>query len=246
MPQVIESNLDGRNDEAAEGKKDLRNAFFLCLAAVIFFRSFVVEPFKIPSSSMVPTLQKGDHIFVSKFDYGFSIPFTKVVLSEWSSPRRGDVIVFLYPRDESHHYIKRVIGVPGDKITVEGRKVTVNGEEIFRTAVEDLKPLEKVFGGANLTGELFVERLGEIEHYVRFTGRSRAAGLGVVEWDVPENMFFVMGDNRDDSYDSREWNFVPRENIKGKARMIWLSLDMERAWGKLEKVRWARTFTRIQ
>ncbi len=241
-----DSNLITQEDEAAEGKRDLRNAFLLCVLAVMVFRSFVVEPFKIPSSSMVPTLQKGDHIFVSKFDYGLSVPFTKWLWAKWSQPKRGDVIVFLYPRDESHHYIKRVLGIPGDKVVIEGRKILVNDQEIERTPVTDTENLSPVYGRESLTGEIFRELNGDHDYLVRFVGRTRGDVRGLMQWEVPEDSFFVMGDNRDDSYDSREWNYVPRVNIKGRARIVWLSLDLERAWGKLEKVRWARTFMRIR
>lgn len=234
------------SDEAAEGKRDLRNAFFICVIAVIIFRSFVIEPFKIPSASMVPTLQKGDHIFVSKFDYGLSIPFTKVLLAEWSSPKRGEVIVFLYPKDEAIHYIKRVVGVPGDKVVVSGRGIFINGEEVKRSQLGSVTSLENLYGVDNLTGEIFREQLGSADHLVRYTHLMGSDVRGEREWEIPAGNFFVMGDNRDDSYDSREWGFVPRENIKGRARIVWLSLDMDRAWGKMEKVRWARTFMGIK
>ncbi|MBI1861034.1 MAG: signal peptidase I [Deltaproteobacteria bacterium] len=245
MEEKTDRSAARSTDEAAEGKRDLRNAFALCVLAVIVFRSFIVEPFKIPSTSMVPTLQKGDHIFVSKFSYGLSLPFSKTLLAKWASPRRGDVIVFLFPRDESVHYIKRVVGVPGDKIQIEGRKVVINGQEVKRDLISNVASLEHVYGSENLSGEIYAEKLGDVDHFVRFAGK-RSDSRGTTEWEVPPDQFFVMGDNRDDSYDSREGYFVPRENIKGRAQVIWLSLDMERAWGKMDKVRWARSFVKIR
>jgi signal peptidase I len=109
--------------EQAEGRRDLVRALVLCLVAVILVRSFLFEPFKIPSSSMMPTLRIGDHIFVSKFNYGLSIPFTKIEFAAWGAPKRGEIIVFLFPRDESLHYIKRVLGVPGDRIEFRGKDI---------------------------------------------------------------------------------------------------------------------------
>src|SRR6478752_4034871 len=107
----------------ADGRRDLFRALLICLLAVVIVRSFLFEPFKIPSSSMVPTLKIGDHIFVSKFDYGLSLPFTKLELVTWGGPKRGEVIVFLFPRDESLHYIKRVIGIPGDRVEFRGKQL---------------------------------------------------------------------------------------------------------------------------
>src|SRR5947209_5520912 len=127
MPDISETSPDSlKANEHVEGRRDLMRALFFCLLAVVVVRSFLFEPFKIPSSSMVPTLRIGDHIFVSKFNYGLSLPFTKLEFLAWSAPKRGDVIVFLFPRDESLHYIKRVIGVPGDKVVFKGKDLYVN------------------------------------------------------------------------------------------------------------------------
>lgn len=214
-------------------------ALALCLIAVVVVRSFFFEPFKIPSSSMVPTLRIGDHIFVSKFNYGLSVPFTKVEFLRLGEPKRGEVIVFLFPRDESLHYIKRVVGVPGDRIQFRGRELFINDEPVEKEPVTD----PAVVG--DLTGLLYKEKLGGVTHYVKYSSTPLYDFSGVSRTEiVPADKFFVMGDNRDDSYDSRSWGFVPRENIKGRAQMIWLSLDQEHGWG-LDKVRWDRCGTLI-
>lgn len=238
--------------EVSEGKRDLFRVFLLCVAAVIVVRSFVFEPFKIPSGSMLPTLKIGDHIFVSKFNYGLSIPFTKLLLVKWSGPRRGDVVVFLNPRDESLHYVKRVIGIPGDKIKFVGKRLFINGEEVPREPVTDPKILENVKKtDANFDGQLYTETIDGTTHFVQYSKEvddleQMELARIAVEKEVPEGNYFVAGDNRDQSYDSRSWGFLPRENIKGRAQIVWLSLDQDAAWGTFDKVRWDRCGTLVQ
>jgi signal peptidase I len=235
MPESTNPSSDFKPSkiEKAEGNRELLRAIFFCVLVVVLIRSFVIEPFKIPSSSMVPTLRIGDHIFVSKFNFGLVFPFTKWWLVQYSAPKRGEVIVFLFPRDESLHYIKRVVGLPGDKIEVKGRDILINGIQVQKTEVK------KVFDQEN--GALFEETLGDVKHLVKYSSVDPydfSKTNPVVE--VPKDHFFVMGDNRDDSYDSRSWGFVPRENIRGLAQMIWLSLDQTSSWSSLAKVRWER------
>jgi signal peptidase I len=194
----------------------------------------------------VPTLRIGDHIFVSKFNYGLSLPFTKIELATWGEPKRGEVIVFLFPRDESLHYIKRVIGVPGDRLEFKGKDIFINGQKVPREPITDPSQIERITGSKDFSGELYKETLGTTVHYVKYSANAaydftRSNQVEV----VPPNKFFVAGDNRDDSYDSRSWGYVPRENIKGRAQMIWLSLDQDENWGKLAKVRWSRCGTLI-
>ena len=222
-------------------------ALFLCLVAVVVVRSFLFEPFKIPSSSMVPTLRIGDHIFVSKFNYGLSLPFTKWEFVAWGTPKRGEVVVFLFPRDESLHYIKRVIGIPGDRIEFKGKDIFINGEKVLKERISDQAQIEKITGTKDFGGELYRETLDGTTHYVKYSSSavydfSRNNQVEV----VPPNKYFVAGDNRDDSYDSRSWGYVPRENIKGRAQIVWLSLDQDESWGKLAKIRWSRCGTLIQ
>lgn len=233
--------------EHIEGRNDLMRALLLCILAVVVVRSFLFEPFKIPSPSMVPTLKIGDHIFVSKFSYGLSLPFTKLEFVKWGEPKRGDIIVFLFPKDESLHYVKRVVGVPGDKVEVKGQEVFINGEPQGRTLVSDPEMIKSLNGVEAEGVELYKETLGDVAHYVRYSKAvpKELSRTSVIE-TVPSNSFFVMGDNRDDSYDSRSWGFVPRENIKGKAQIIWLSLNNDAAWGSLDAIRWNRCGTMVR
>lgn len=239
------SGPDNRNQaaERSEGLRDLILAIVFCLAAVILVRSFLVEPFKIPSSSMVPTLRIGDHIFVTKFRFGLFVPFTKNEFLRTGDPKRGDVIVFLYPVDESVHFIKRVVGVPGDKVEFRGKDVFINGELVAKERVTDLSEIERVTGMTDPGGEIYKEKLGESVHYVRYLDRSEGYTRNS-EAEVPADSFFVAGDNRDDSKDSRVWGMVPRANIKGRAEMVWLSLAND--GGMRQKIRWGRLFTGIR
>lgn len=234
----------GKSIEQEQGKKDLVKALVVCFSVVVLVRSFLFEPFKIPSSSMVPTLKIGDHIFVSKFFYGLTLPFLKIELVGWSAPKRGDIIVFLFPRDESLHYIKRVVGVPGDTIEFQGRDLIINGTAVKKEPVTDDALVKDAVGDSVPPGEIYKEFLGSTVHLVRYKGVGNDLNRLVPKETVPPNSFFVMGDNRDDSYDSRSWGFVPRENIKGRAEMIWLSLDQSNSSGT-RAVRWSRCGTLV-
>ncbi len=231
-------------DEQLEGRRDLVWALVFCLIAVVVVRSFLFEPFKIPSSSMVPTLRIGDYIFVSKFSYSLVLPMTKLEIVRTGTPKRGDVIVFLFPRDESLHYIKRVVGVPGDLVEFKGKDLIINGKTVPKKRVTDPGEIQRITGSREMTGELYEEILGDV-HYVKYSKATTDFPRRTAPEVVPENQFFVAGDNRDDSYDSRSWGYVPRENLKGKAQIIWLSIDDEAKWG-LDKFRWNRSGTAIR
>ena len=219
----------------------------LAILLVLAIRSSVFEAFKIPSGSMIPTLLIGDQIFVNKFAYGFKlpllddyIPFTTlramdhpIHIIERDPPQRGDVIVFLYPPDMSLHFIKRVVGVPGDTIEVRNKILYINGQEQPRTeiSVEDQKKIFDVWGDPHTSQyQIFDEKLGDKTHKMMIRPYDvnhenfSLAMHGVTQ--VPPNHVFAMGDNRDNSSDSRVWGFVPYENIKGKAVVIWLSLQL--------------------
>lgn len=196
----------------------------VAILAVILIRGFIFEPFRIPSGSMVPTLLIGDHVIVTKFSYGIWVPFTDIELIDLDDPAVGDVIVFKYPRDPSLNYIKRVVAVPGDKIAVRNNIVTINGK---------LVNAQKHPAGAvySYLDDRCVERsmnhkletVGGVEHSIlthTFGGR-----LNQEEITVPPDNVFVMGDNRDNSQDSREWGFVKYDQIKGKAHLVWMSWD---------------------
>jgi signal peptidase I len=213
----------------ADTGKQLAIAIFI----VMFLRSSIIEPYKIPSGSMIPTLFIGDHIFVNKFAYGFKIPFTEffldkpIYVSTQSLPTRGDVIVFRYPRDESINYIKRVIGLPGDRIAIREKVLYVNDRPV---AIEPMKNDHMESGIENDDDRrvlsLFQEKLEGAPHPVLYNMTSLLnSDYGPVE--VPEGKILALGDNRDRSSDSRIWGFVPLENIKGKAMFVWLNFLLQ-------------------
>jgi signal peptidase I len=214
----------------------IENVASLALALLIVFmiRSSLVEAFKIPSGSMIPTLLTGDHIFVNKFAYGLKIPFSDVVTDHpvfiipRDAPKRGDIIVFKYPKDERVYFIKRVIGVPGDTIEIRNKTLMINQKPIERTAVngEVAEKIYKSFDDPKYSStnlDLFEEKLIPVDHKIMLD-KNNFAGDSFGPISVPADSLFVMGDNRDFSNDSRFWGFVPMKNVKGKAMVIWLSL----------------------
>lgn len=195
-------------------------SFFPVILAVFMIRSFVVEPFKIPSGSMMPTLLAGDFILVNKFTYGLRVPILNNTFIEVGKPERGDVFVFHYPPDPSIDYIKRVIGVPGDRIEYRNKQLFINGEPAQLTLIDDY---QYVAPGLNMvTAKHYQEQLGEVSHDVLIEDSSLAIDGEVV---VPAGHYFAMGDNRDNSKDSRFWGFVPEQNLVGKAFLIWWNFD---------------------
>ena len=192
-------------------------SFFPVLFIVLMLRSFLVEPFQIPSGSMIPTLEIGDFILVNKYHYGLRLPVvgTKIVAN--NEPERGEVMVFIPPHD-SRYFIKRVIGLPGDTIEYENKILRINGEQVD---IEVLGEIEVETAGGMRDGILFNEQLGVANHQTQiitqgFSGNSRTS------WVVPPGHYFMMGDNRDNSADSRGWGAVPEENIVGRAFAIWM------------------------
>ncbi len=201
-------------------------SFFPVLAIVLVLRSFLFEPFQIPSGSMKPTLEVGDFILVNKFAYGIRLPVIDTKIIEVGDPQRGDVMVFRYPSDPSVNYIKRVVGLPGDKVRYTSDK---------RLLVNDQPVAEQLLGevpGTLGSAVLYREKLGEVEHLIRKEMRRYRIEPNR-EWTVPAGHYFMMGDNRDNSNDSRYWNdpkiapdllgMVPDRNIVGKAFAIWMS-----------------------
>ena len=196
----------------------------VALAVALLLRAFVVEAFQIPSGSMIPTLEIGDHIFVSKFTYGIGIPFTNKKLVEFGDPKRGDVIVFRYPPEPSTDFIKRVVGLPGDSVELRHNQIFINGQPMVRERVAGACHYKE--GRSQEEGrdcELWVETLDSKTHQV-YQDPNQAPQ----DWGpriVPPRSVFVMGDNRDNSRDSRVWGFVPYDNVKGRALIVWWSRD---------------------
>jgi signal peptidase I len=201
-------------------------SFFPVLFIVLVLRSFLVEPFQIPSGSMKPTLDVGDFILVNKFSYGIRLPVLDEKIIQIGDPQRGDVMVFRYPSDPSVNYIKRVVGLPGDKIRyTSDKRLFVNGELVAKQLI-GTEP------GTLGSAELYNEQLGAVEHQIR-QEMSRYRAPPDNEWTVPAGHYFMMGDNRDNSNDSRYWDdpnipkdelgMVPDKNIVGKAFAVWMS-----------------------
>jgi signal peptidase I len=228
-----------RSRRAAEAKQpwwvEYSISFFPVILIVFTLRSFLVEPFKIPSGSMIPTLLIGDFILVNKFTYGIRLPVVNVKVLELNSPQRGDVMVFRYPSDPSLDYIKRVVGLPGDRIEYRDKALSINGKPVPRKALADYESRERLqyfprylesFDGRD--HEVILEReapgfLGQVMEFRHSANCDYNSG-GLV-CTVPPGHYFVMGDNRDNSSDSRVWGFVPDGNIVGKAFFIWLNLN---------------------
>ena len=195
-------------------------SFFPVFLIVLLLRSFLVEPFRIPSNSMMPTLLTGDFILVNKFVYGIRLPVSDQKIFAVSNPERGDVVVFRYPLDPSTPFIKRVVGLPGDRIAYYNKILYINGQQADQRIVGSYAGHGS---GANMTGaSLRQESLGDISHAILVqTGYHSADGKLV----VPEGHYFVLGDNRDNSRDSRYWGTVPDELLIGKAFTIWMNWD---------------------
>ena len=195
-------------------------SFFPVILAVLLLRSFLVEPFRIPSGSMMPTLLVGDFILVNKFSYGIRLPVLDTKVVEIDEPERGDVVVFRYPKNPSVDYIKRLVGLPGDKIGYYNKVLYVNGEPAGQV------PAGVYVGkgsGVSMSGASERrEQLGDVQHDILVMPRT--PGLEG-EFVVGENEYFMMGDNRDNSNDSRYWGTVPEANLVGKAFRIWMNWD---------------------
>ena len=189
-------------------------SLFPVIFAVFVLRSFVVEPFRIPSGSMIPTLHVGDFILVNKFDYGLRCPVGDCKLLSLGEPKRGDVVVFKFPDNPSVDFIKRVVGVPGDHIRYADKVLSVNGQTVA-TEAESGGPED---GGA----QRFSEDLLGVRHDILLVPGQPSRDVDEV---VPPGHYFMMGDNRDESNDSRYWGYVPEENLKGKAILIWMSWE---------------------
>ena len=239
------------------GTVDYARSFFPVALAVLLLRSFVFEPFRIPSDSMMPTLLDGDFILVDKFSYGLRLPVTNTKILDTGGPKRGDVVVFRYPLDPSENYIKRLVGLPGDHVTVRDDRLIINGKVI------PFKVTDRYTDGCYINMQLAVEQLGAHTHHALLCPvplevtpyplpgcrRSDARGYvcggtsppgaeplnepAVVTKVVPPGEYLMVGDNRDNSDDGRVWGFVPDANLVGKATYIWFNWDPQRSGGPI-------------
>jgi len=197
--------------------REYTEAIVIAILLALFIRSFVVQAFKIPSGSMLETLQIGDHLLVNKFIYGVKLPVTGTTIIPWKTPKRDDIVVFKYPKDRSTDYIKRVVGVAGDIIEIKNKQVYINGE-------------------------------ANVNPHIQFTDKNimKASAGPRDNMDpvkVPEGFLFVMGDNRDNSYDSRFWGFVPLKDVLGKAFILYWSWDLQKPLISVDRfasIRWSR------
>ena len=206
-------------------------AFFPVILVVFLLRSFVLEPFRIPSGSMLPSLHVGDFILVNKFIYGIRLPIIDDKVVGISEPKRGDVMVFRFPHDESIDYIKRVVGLPGDRVEYKDKTLYINGKKMPQTMAGD--GILQGIGYTDPPMKHYIEVLGREKHGIlRDTDRPNTD----MSFSVPPGHYFVMGDNRDYSNDSRYWGFVPEKNIIGEAIFIWFSWDSQNGGG----VDWSR------
>jgi signal peptidase I len=195
-------------------------SFFPVLLVVLVIRSFLAEPFRIPSESMLPTLHVGDFIVVNKFSYGVRLPVLHTEVLDLGEPERGDVVVFRYPRQPSVNYIKRIVGLPGDQIAYYNRRVFVNGDPV---PIDRVGPYRPPGSGPQAEPLIeFREELGDRVHSMLLDPDGRSIEG---EFVVPEDQYFVLGDNRDHSNDSRRWGYVPAANLVGEAQMIWMHWD---------------------
>ena len=209
-------------------------SFFPVILAVFLLRAFVVEPFRIPSGSMLPSLFIGDFILVSKSSYGIKLPVLKRQIIPIASPERGDVMVFRFPRDPKTNFIKRVIGTPGDVVSYHNKMLSINGQPL---PLESVELVDWPSEDQDERIKTFLESIGEENHTVMIDSRRTSSSIRV---KVPAGHYFVMGDNRDHSNDSRYWGFVPEEFVVGKAFFIWFSWDSAGGggvnWGRIGNV----------
>ncbi|MFK8011022.1 MAG: signal peptidase I [Marinicellaceae bacterium] len=212
-------------------------SFFPVLLFVLVIRTFVFEPFRIPSSSMMPTLLTGDFIYVNKFSYGFKLPVLHDTIIEVGKPKRGDIVVFRFPADQSIDYIKRVVGIPGDKISYDTRKkqLYLNGKLVEQELVGSYQGLMDDIDVDKFAIEK-TETIDGVNHQMFTINNRRGGPSKFIDVTVPEGSYFTLGDNRDNSADSRAWGFVPERNLVGRAVFIWMHWRTEDFFEGLKRI----------
>ena len=215
--------------------KEWIEPFLIAAVVALFIRQFAVEAFKIPSGSMIPTLTIGDHLLVNKFVYGPRIPFTDVRIFTWKEPKRGEIIVFRYPENESKNFIKRVVGLPGDKLELRKGKLYINNQAALLVELGASENKDKDAGLASFNNpKVFDEQFGAARYRIQYLRDQSDYNFGPVL--VPKDSVFVMGDNRDNSQDSRVWGFVRQNKILGRALIIYWSWDGDDRWVRWERI----------
>jgi signal peptidase I len=235
---AVQKDESGKAEVTEPVVVEYARSLFPVFFIVLLLRSFVAEPYEIPSGSMKPTLLVGDFIVVSKFSYGVRLPVIDTKILNVGHPGRGEVIVFRYPRDNETNYIKRVVGLPGDHILYIDKILYINGKQVPQ---EDVAEVAGQCGGYKA-----IERIENLPGAVHKTYVCPQAPDRAYEFTVPEDQYLVLGDNRDNSNDGRYWGYVPEQNLVGKAKMIWFSSDATKGWFSGERVRWDRIATSIK
>ncbi len=220
MANEATSSIDRQPQRKKPLWREYLEAIVIALCLALFIRAFVVQAFSIPSGSMLETLQIGDYLLVNKFIYGIRNPFTNKVIIPWGQPQRGDIVVFIFPPDPSKDFIKRVVAVGGDVVQIVDKKLFVNGKpfEIPEAVFKDYHIIDQ--------NDAWISANGAAGRYRDNFG----------PYKVPEGTVFVMGDNRDHSYDSRFWGPVPLDLVRGKAWIIYFSLDYQKMWPRWERL----------
>lgn len=238
-------DADARERLAPQGRiAEFAQSVFPVLFVILIVRSFFYEPFRIPSASMMPTMLAGDFILVQKYSYSVRDPLFRTELMETGTPERGDIAVFKYPRDPNIDYIKRIIGTPGDRVIYRNKTLYLEPACVDTSAecpqlqviARDVQQQDEVYFSRSTPLVRYKEQIGDVQHDILIdpTISPRTAyfyqqpGTAADEWIVPEGHYFFMGDNRDNSEDSRYWGFVPRANLVGRATFIWMSFEMDR------------------
>lgn len=224
------SESQAKVNSALQTTIEYSRSFFPVLLFVLVIRSFIFEPFRIPSGSMMPTLLQGDYIFVKKYAYGLRLPVIEKKIVETGEPERGDVVVFRLPSEPNINYIKRVVGLPGDELVYDRHRLSVNGELVAVTRDAE--------NTVSSSAARYVEQLGERKHAILVTNPDNSMRDG--RYTVPDGHYFMMGDNRDNSRDSRFIGAIPESHLVGEAVRIWMHMD------GLEWPEWARIGTKIE